>query len=395
MQKPDPINILLVDDQPGKLLSYEAMLGGLGENLVKATSGREALSMLLKMDVAVILLDVNMPNMDGFETAEIIRGHPQFEKTPIIFVTAVHTTDIERLKGYGLGAVDYVYVPVVAEILRTKVSVFVELNRKTRELQQLNLTLEQRVADRTASLQQENAERKRMEEELRLSGERLAQMTRQLISAQETERRRLAGELHDELGQICTAIHIKLQQAKLVCGPAAEKHLDEGLSIVGQAIQRVREMSLDLRPVMLDDFGLVAALKWYFEVQTKLTGIPVDFKVQTSGAPLPPDVNNTCFRVVQESFTNINRHAHAQHVRVELHQDEDEVQLVIQDDGDGFDGESARLRAIAGHSMGLFGMQERVELLGGHFRVESHLKQGTKVVARMPLPETLASRKCG
>lgn len=137
----DPLNILLVDDQPPKLLAYEAMLSGLGENLLRAQSGNQAFEILLQNEIAVILLDVNMPGMDGFETAALIREHPRFVKTPIIFVTAVNTTDLDRIRGYEIGAVDYVSVPVIPEILRAKVSVFVELHRKTRALERANQSL--------------------------------------------------------------------------------------------------------------------------------------------------------------------------------------------------------------------------------------------------------------
>jgi PAS domain S-box-containing protein len=154
MNNGDRVNILMVDDQPAKLLSYEAILGELGENLIKATSGREALEHLLKTDVAVVLMDVSMPEIDGFEMAEIIRQHPRFQKTAIIFISAVHLTDIDRLKGYERGAVDYIAVPVVPEVLRAKVSVFSELHRKTRQLQRLNHELEQRVLERTEELRE-------------------------------------------------------------------------------------------------------------------------------------------------------------------------------------------------------------------------------------------------
>jgi PAS domain S-box-containing protein len=137
----DPINILLVDDQPQKLLAYEVMLGSLGQRLLRAQSGTQAFEFLLAEEIAVILLDVNMPGMDGFEAAAMIRQHPRFTKTPIIFVTAVNTTDFDRLRGYEIGAVDYVSVPVIPEILRAKVSVFVELHRKTRQLERANQSL--------------------------------------------------------------------------------------------------------------------------------------------------------------------------------------------------------------------------------------------------------------
>src|SRR3954469_7350014 len=149
----EKVNILLVDDQPSKLLTYEVILRELGENLIKATSGREALEHLLRNEITVVLMDVSMPELDGFELAEIIRQNPRYQKTAIIFVSAVHLSDLDRLKGYASGAVDYVSVPVVPELLRAKVSVFTELYRKTREFERLNRELEERVDERTNELQ--------------------------------------------------------------------------------------------------------------------------------------------------------------------------------------------------------------------------------------------------
>ncbi|MGD0570710.1 MAG: PAS domain-containing protein [Candidatus Sulfotelmatobacter sp.] len=152
MSTNEKVNILMVDDQPAKLLSYEVMLGGLGENLIKVTSAKAALEVLLKNDVAVVLMDVSMPELDGFQLAAMIRQHPRFQRTAIIFVSAVHLTDLDQLKGYEHGAVDYISVPVVPELLRAKVRVFAELHRKTRQLETLNRELEQRVLERTEEL---------------------------------------------------------------------------------------------------------------------------------------------------------------------------------------------------------------------------------------------------
>jgi len=160
-----PVNVLLVDDQPGKLLSYEVMLSELGENLVKASSAQEALAFLLKSDVAVILVDVCMPDLDGFELAKMIREHPRFQKTAIIFISAIHLSESDYLRGYEAGAVDYISVPVVPELLRAKVRVFAELYRKTRDLERLNVELERRVAERTAELAEANTELERRVEE--------------------------------------------------------------------------------------------------------------------------------------------------------------------------------------------------------------------------------------
>jgi signal transduction histidine kinase len=148
----DKVNILLVDDQPARLLSYETILGELGENLITARSGVEALARLMKDEFALVLLDVSMPGMDGFETAAMIHDHPRFERTPIIFITGVHDSEFDRLKGYKLGAVDYVSIPVVPEILRSKVSVLVELHCQRLELQKLNRSL----ADANEQLEQAN-----------------------------------------------------------------------------------------------------------------------------------------------------------------------------------------------------------------------------------------------
>ena len=165
MSAEEQVNILLVDDQPGKLLGYEVILSELGENLIKAGSANEALEQLLKSDVAVVLVDVCMPDLDGFELAAMIREHPRFQKTAIIFVSAIQVTDLDLLRGYAAGAVDYVPVPVVPDLLRAKVRVFAELYRKTRQLETLNAELERRVAERTADLALANVDLERRVEE--------------------------------------------------------------------------------------------------------------------------------------------------------------------------------------------------------------------------------------
>jgi signal transduction histidine kinase len=192
-----PVKILLVDDQPGKLLSYEAILGPLGEDLIKTGSAREALSELLRNDIAVVLVDVSMPEIDGYELAEMIREHPRYEKTAIIFVSAVHLSDLDRLKGYESGAVDYVSVPVVPQLLRAKVRIFAELYRKTLEAERLHRDLEERVAERTAEL--ESAIAKQVELSARLK---------------EADRRKdeflalLAHELRNPLAPVRNAVEI-------------------------------------------------------------------------------------------------------------------------------------------------------------------------------------------
>src|SRR5437867_9108970 len=152
-QAKDRANILLVDDRQDKLLAMEAILDDLGQNMVKVSSGREALRCLLQRDFAVILLDVNMPGMDGFETAFFIRQRKSSEHTPIIFVTAISDTETHVSRGYSLGAVDYILAPVLPDVLRTKVSVFVELHKKTQQIRSLNEQLQKRIAQLTETNQ--------------------------------------------------------------------------------------------------------------------------------------------------------------------------------------------------------------------------------------------------
>jgi two-component system, NtrC family, sensor kinase len=152
------MNILMVDDQPAKLLSYEVILADLNENLIKASSASEALNLLLKNDIAVVLMDVSMPDIDGFELADSIRQHPRFQKTAIIFISGVALADSDKIQGYRSGAVDYISVPVIPEVLRAKVNIFVDLHRKTRMLEKLNSELERRVEERTEELRESEAQ---------------------------------------------------------------------------------------------------------------------------------------------------------------------------------------------------------------------------------------------
>jgi PAS domain S-box-containing protein len=176
MQRSQKVNILLVDDQPTKLVTYEVILASLDENLVKATSGSEALRLLLQQDFAVVLMDVCMPDLDGFELARMIREHPRLEKTAILLVSAVFMTEVDRLKGYESGAVDYIQVPIIPEILRAKVRVFTDLYRTTEQLRTLNAELEHRVLLRTADLETTAASMRKSEERFRFLAEAIPSM---------------------------------------------------------------------------------------------------------------------------------------------------------------------------------------------------------------------------
>jgi len=223
---PEPVNILLVDDQPAKLLSYEVILDGLGETILTASSAREALEHLLKKNVAVMLVDVRMPEVDGFELATMVRNHPRFETTAIIFVSAVALTDLDRLKGYEHGAVDYVPVPVVPELLRAKVRIFAELYRKSKQLRQLNAELEHRVAERTAELAQTNADlERRVEERTREREAAIAQVHE--MQKLESLGQLTGGVAHD-FNNVLMAILGNLDLLRIMPNEGGAKRLIEG-----------------------------------------------------------------------------------------------------------------------------------------------------------------------
>ena len=242
MKADDKVNILMVDDQPAKLLSYEVILSELGENLIKATTATEALSILLKTDVAVVLMDVSMPDLDGFELADVIRQHPRFQKTAIIFISGVHFSDSDKIQGYRSGAVDYISVPVVPEVLRAKIGVFVDLHRKTRQLERLNDELEQRVAERTEELREREEQFRTRAELLELATEAI--MVRRFdgtLVYWNTGAENLYGWKRDEaMGR---NIHTLLQTVFPVPFEEIEAELHERKTWHGNLVQRTKDGS--------------------------------------------------------------------------------------------------------------------------------------------------------
>ena len=517
----DPVNILMVDDQPGKLLSYEAILSDLGENLIKATSAKEALEKLLKTDVSVVLMDVSMPDIDGFELAEIIRQHPRFQKTAIIFVSAVHLTDLDRLKGYQHGAVDYLSVPVVPEVLKAKVKVFAELHRKNQQLERLNVSLERRVAERTEELEhkalalqklnsdlaQKNQEldaivrtapdiifsrnadggrdyisgrfyeytgappesaigygwleyvhpndkeeslahwlrcvqsgqtyeseyrlrsadgqyrwfraravplrdgqggilkwygtcsdihdSKLLEQSIRENAIELERMVESRTSAlrrlsnrmmtlQDEERRRIAREIHDGLGQ-------ELAAAKMILdgilakdkSPSMHQAAIEASQLVDRAIQQVRTISHLLHPPLLDEVGLVSALRWFLEGLSDRSGINVRLEVEPPDLPrLRSELETAIFRIVQEALTNMFRHSGARNGIVSLLQKDQSIFVTVRDDGKGIEEQVIQLKPES-VGVGIGGMRQRVTELGGSLRL-ANANPGTIVEVVIP-----------
>jgi signal transduction histidine kinase len=282
----EKVNVLLVDDQPARLLTYETILSELGQNLVRAGSGLEALEKLMKDEFAVVLLDVSMPDMDGFEAATLIHQHPRFEKTPIIFVTGVHVSELDRLKGYKVGAVDYVSIPVVPEILRSKVTVLIELYTKRRELQELNRTLAQaneRLAEANTTLQAEktreletlNRVLQRANQELesanRLLQTEVAERTRVELALKEADRHKdeflamLAHELRNPLAPIHNAVQLMHRQS------FTDPQLIWSREIIGRQLAHLTRLVDDLLDVSRITRGKINLTKEVIELGTLLT----------------------------------------------------------------------------------------------------------------------------
>ena len=242
MKSEEKVSILLVDDQASRLLSYEAVLQDLGENLVWARSGEEALRLLMQREFALILLDVNMPGMDGFETANLVHQHPRFEKTPIIFVTGVNISELDRLKGYKLGAVDYVLVPVVPEILRSKVMVLVELYRQRRELQRLNSHLAETNAELEHANELLKLEKAKELEQLNGILEEANQRLTQASRRKDEFLAMLGHELRNPLASICNALEIiRLKQL-----PNPDPDLVWPREVLGRQIAQLTRLVDDL-----------------------------------------------------------------------------------------------------------------------------------------------------
>jgi signal transduction histidine kinase len=228
-------------------------------------------------------------------------------------------------------------------------------------------------------------DRKRVEGELAEKREELQALSRRLLAAQEAERRALARELHDDFGQFLTAIRLNLEAMRRGTSGDVARQLVDSLTLVDQAVDRVRSLALELRPAMLDDLGLVPALRWLVKRQSERAGFEGRLRVGRLGASVQPALATCSFRLVQEALTNAARHAGASSVDVELSSADGELRIVVRDDGKGFDVAAARQLAARGMSLGLLSMQERVTLARGRLTIESSIGKGTTIDAHVPL----------
>lgn len=382
--------VLLVNDDAASLLALASLLDNNdGYRVMTAKSGEEALRQVLTHDFAVILLDVSMPGMDGFETAEAIHSHPRSSSVPIIFITAHYADEMHRLKAYQKGAVDYLFTPIIPQILQTKVGVFVELARNHLQLKRQKLELEQLNQDlqqqRQVDLEHIN-ERKQAEAALRQSQEELRQLASYQERIKEDERKRIAREIHDELGQNLLALRIDiamLHARTATTHPKLNKKVHSVLDHIDSTMKAMRAIINNLRPTVLD-LGLNAAIEWQVKEFQRRTGIVCELEMSDKDLSIDDNRATALFRILQESLNNVFRHARATKAQIVVERDNDTLRMKVADNGVGiFPG--CRRKA---NSFGLVGIKERVSSLGGSMAIETAQDAGTSLTVSIPLQES-------
>jgi signal transduction histidine kinase len=359
-------SILIVDDDQQSLHALRELLQSFGQSVVAVNSGEDALRCVLKQDFAVVLLDARMPGLDGFETARLIRERERSRHTPIIFLTGVYEDVHSVFRGYEAGAVDYIVKPLVPEILKSKISVFVELHNKN------------------AALVREIAERKRAEDHLRKSEENLRALAAHLQSVREEEWTRISREIHDELGQALTGLKMDLKWvADRLPGdePALAERTKSMFGLIDETVASVRRMASRLRPELLDQLGLAAAVEWHAGEFRRRTGIRCNLSLPPEAPTVDRERSTAAFRIFQELLTNVARHANATRIDIAMRTNSGALVLTVEDNGKGIE-ESAVLDA---KSLGLLGMRERVLPFGGTVDINRVGGGGTKGVVSIPL----------
>jgi signal transduction histidine kinase len=349
--------LLIVDDDPTARETLVSMLEGKDYQLELVTNGAQALQTLDKLQPDLILLDVMMPGMDGFEVCRRIRSNPKLAEIPIILLTALDDR-ASLLMGIESGADDFISKPVDRHELNARVRTITRLNR-------YHILMEQR--------------------------ENLSKMAERLIAAQEQERQRISRELHDDLGQALTTHLLSLRDLQSDPSVPAGTVFDRLQSLYDQSYEisvKIRTLAHNLRPPMLDALGLKSAMQTHCSEFTHRTKLPIHFEVDPDIPAFPDVYEITLYRVLQEALTNIIKHAEATEVWVDLTVEDKTLSLTVQDNGHGFViGENPS------NGIGLAGLHERVTLAGGKFNVSSSPVRGTILLAQFPLPEEVILEK--
>ncbi len=395
--------ILIVDDVHLNIQVMGKMLRSEGYQLAFATNGKQAIDTALKIIPDLILLDVVIPDPDGFEVCRTLKDHAKTREIPIIFLTAYKREPEYIVKGFETGGADFITKPFNSAELKARVKTHLDLKLRTEELKKSQKILktshnelEKRVKKRTQELEKlnkkliaENEERIRTEKELLVYQEKLRSMTAELSLIEEKERRRIAIDVHDSIGQTLALVKIALgslrRSISSSCSPRYEKELSEIIGYVEQSIKEIRSLTYELSPPILYELGLEAAIRNYLENIQEKYGFDIEF----IASAIPEDLNNTMrillFRSVQELIVNIIKHADARHIAVSLNKKHNHIEIMVEDDGCGFNDSVTMLRSCGHGGLGLFSIRERLMHLGGKFKICTFIGKGTKVFLSAPV----------
>jgi signal transduction histidine kinase len=367
-----PAKILIVDDNPVVLFAVAHLLKSEGFTVLEATTGKEGLAQARSEAPDLVLLDVMLPDINGVELCRQIKAGADTSQLFVVLLSSVETSPDSQVTGLEAGADGYIARPIENRELIARVQAMLRIKRAESALRKAHDELEKRVAERT--------------EELSCANAALKALSQRLVDVQEAERRFVARELHDEIGQMVTGLKLVLETSLHPSDADGQSALDEAMALINDLMERVRQLSISLRPQMLDDLGLLTALDWHFKRYFKQTGIRVQFKHTPLPDRLPTRLETAIFRIVQEALTNAARHARVKELSVRLWANAEQAGLQVRDEGAGFDPAEALRR---GTSSGLTGMKERAELLGGEFILESMVGGGTCLTVELPLSQAV------
>ncbi len=363
-----PAKILIVDDNPMVLFAMAHLLKAEGFEVREAKNGEECLALARAESPDLLLLDVMLPDINGVELCRRLKAAPETGQLFVVLLSSIEISSHSQIAGLEAGADGYITRPIENRELVARVQAMLRIRRAEAALRRAHDELEKRVAERTGELSQAN--------------DTLKALSLRLVDVQEAERRFLARELHDEIGQTVTCLKLVLETALRPEDAAPRQGYDEALGLINDLIDKVRQLSLNLRPQMLDDLGLMTALEWHINRYQKQTGITVQFRHTPMPERLASRLETALYRIVQEALTNVARYAKVKEVTVRLWANAGRAGVQVEEAGAGFDVAAVQERRA---SSGVFGMRERAELLGGEFTLESSPGHGTCVTVELPM----------